>query len=67
MERWFAERKQGHEAVKKHRTSIRRFVELHGNLAVGEITKPMVRDYLKTIENLADQRQGANEKAGWLV
>lgn len=57
MEAWFRERKQGRAAVKRHRTSIRRFTELHGNVPVRDITKDMVRGYLKKIENLADHRR----------
>ena len=66
MEQWFAERKQGHDAVKRHRVSINRFVALHGNVPVREITKQMVRDYLKAIENLADHRKVPADKRGGL-
>ena len=66
MEQWFADRKQGHDAVKRHRVSIKRFVALHGNLPVREITKQMVRDYLKAIENLADHRKVPTKKRGGL-
>lgn len=66
MERWFVERKQGSTAVKRHRLSVRRFVELHGNIPVREITKQMVRDYVKVIENLADQRHVPTKKRGGL-
>ena len=66
MEQWFAERKQGHDAVKRHRVSINRFVSLHGNVPVREITKQMVRDYLKAIENLADHRKVPASQRGGL-
>lgn len=66
METWFQERKQGPAAVKRHRTSVKRFVELHGNVRIADITKQMVRDYLKAIENLADQRRVPTEKRGGL-
>lgn len=67
MDQWFAERKQGKSAVKRHRISIRRFVELHGNIPVRAITKAMVRDYLKKIENLPDHRRLPTEHRGGLA
>ena len=57
IEAWFAERKQQQSAVKRHRVAIRRFVELHGNIPVRDITRDMVRDYRARIEGLADQRR----------
>ena len=65
--KWFAERKQGPAAVKRHTVAIRRFVEMHGNVAVQDITKPMVRDYLKRIENLPDHRKLPTEQRGTLA
>jgi integrase len=67
MEAWFKERKQGPYAVKRHRVAVRRFIELHGNLPVGEITKPMVREYVKRIEALPDHRKLPAEQRGGLV
>lgn len=65
-EQWFIERKQGLDAVKRHRVSINRFVELHGNVPVGGITKQMVRDYRNAIEKLADHRKVPADKRGGL-
>ena len=57
QEAWFAKRKQGETAINRHRVAIRRFTELHGDLPVREISRPMVRAYLDRIENLADHRK----------
>lgn len=67
MEQWFKERKQGDAAVKRHRTSIRRFTELHGNIPVGDVTKDMVRSYIKAIENLPDHRRLPTNMRGGLA
>lgn len=67
MEKWFVERKQGPTAVKRHRIAIRRFVEMHGNVPVHDITKPMVRDFLKRIETLPDHRKLATDQRGGLA
>jgi integrase len=54
---WFQERKQGVDAVKRHKVAVNRFIELHGNIPVSTITKLMVKDFIKTIENLPDHRK----------
>ena len=53
--------------MKRHRVAIRRLVEMHGNVAVGDITKAMVRDYVKRIENLPDHRKLPTEMRGTLA
>jgi integrase len=45
FEKWLEERKPARTTVLNYTTAIRRFTELHGNLAVHEITKPHVRSY----------------------
>ena len=65
--KWFAERRQGPAAVKRHQTSVRRFTELQGNVLVRSITRQMVRDYVKAIENLPDHRRLPTEKRGGLA
>lgn len=67
MEKWFVERKQGPSAVKRHRVAVRRFREMHGNLPVRDITKQMVKDYLKVIENLPDHRRLPTAQRGGLA
>lgn len=64
--RWFEAKKQGSDAVKRHRVAINRFVEMHGNVAVGSVTKDMCRSYLKRIENLPDHRRLPANQRGTL-
>lgn len=66
-DKWLADRKQGPTAVKRHRVSVRRFVEMHGNVPVRDISKAMVRDYLKRIENLPDHRKLPTDQRGGLA
>lgn len=64
MEKWLAERKQGPSASGRHKTAVRRFVAMHGNIPVGAVTKPMVRDYVKRIETLGDHRRLPSNERG---
>ena len=56
-ELWFEAKKQGATAVKRHRIAVRRFVELFGNIPVGDVSRRMVGDYILRISNLADHRR----------
>jgi integrase len=67
MEQWFAKRKQGEIAVKRHRVSIRRFTELHGNVRMRDITRQVVREYLDAIEKLPDHRRIPTHQRGGLA
>jgi hypothetical protein len=67
LEKWLAERKQGLSASRRHRTAVRRFVAMHGNIPIGSITKAMVRDYVKRIEMLPDHRRLPSNQRGGLA
>jgi integrase len=67
METWLDERKQGPTAAQHHRVAVRRFAEMHGNIAVRDITKAMMRDYLKRIEILPDHRKLPTAQRGGLT
>ena len=64
FDKWVEERKPPEKTVLDFRTAIRRFVELHGNPAVHEITKAHVRAYKDALQKLprscsGDMRQMA--------
>jgi integrase len=67
MEAWFEDRRQGAAARQHHRVSIRRFVEVNGNIPVRSITKAMMRDYVRRIEALPDNRRLATAQRGGLT
>ena len=67
VETWLQERKQGIAAQRRHRVAVRRFLELHGNVPVRDVTREMVRDYVKKIENLADHRHLPTKQRGGLA
>jgi integrase len=73
MESWFEDRKQSELAIKRHRFAVRRFVELHGDCTVRDITRTMVESYRAAIENLTDHRRipsrqrGSLEQVEWLA
>lgn len=50
--KWVEERKPPEKTVLDFTTAIRRFVELHGNLAVHQITKAHVRNYKDALQRL---------------
>jgi integrase len=52
-----AARKQGETAANRHRCAVRRFIELHGDVPVRAISRPMVASYLKRVADLADHRK----------
>ena len=52
LDRWIEERKPPRKTELDFSTAIRRFVELHGNLPVNEITKPHVRAYKDALSRL---------------
>ncbi len=67
LDPWFADRGQRPDAVKRHRVAMRRFVELHGNIPVRDITRKMIESYKETIKNLTDHRLLPAEDRGALV
>ena len=67
VEGWFKERKQTPTSVQHHRVAIRRFVEMNGNIPVRDITKAMMREYLKRVEALPDSRRLPAEQRGGLI
>jgi integrase len=66
-ELWYATKKQGAAAVKRHRVAVRRFVELFENVPVREITRQMVQDYIDRVANLADHRKLPSDQRGGLA
>jgi integrase len=66
-EAWFKERKQGMSAQRRHRVAVRRFVELHGDMPVREVTRELVRSFAKAIEALPDHRRLPTKQRGGLT
>lgn len=66
-EAWFGERKQGVSAQRRHRVAVRRFIELHGDLPVRDITRELVRSFAKAIEDLPDHRRLPTSQRGGLA
>ena len=66
-EAWYGERKQGMSAQRRHRVAVRRFVELHGDLPVRDVTRELVRSFAKAIENLPDHRRLPTKQRGGLT
>ena len=66
MEAWFAERRQGDLAIKRHRTSLRRLASLHGDLPVRALSRAMVAQYRDTLETLTDHRHLPTKLRGGL-
>jgi integrase len=64
---WFKERKQGMSAKRRHRVAVRRFVELHGDIPVLEVTRDLVRSFAKAIEELPDHRRLPAKQRGGLT
>lgn len=65
---WFSSRQQGECARKRHTVAVNRFVELHGDIPIGEITRPMVEKYVETIGQLTDHRHiPAKQRGGLLI
>lgn len=62
LERWLRHKKQGLAAQQRHRVSVRRFVELHGNVPVREITQAQVLAYRDFCETIPDTRRVSAEK-----
>jgi integrase len=60
-------RKQGIYALKRHRISVNRFVEMFGNVPVGAVTKKMVRAYIEKLEELPDNRRLPAKMRGRMV
>jgi hypothetical protein len=52
FEKWIKERNPPEKTVLDFRTAIRRFAELHSNLAIHEITKAHVRAYKEALQRL---------------
>lgn len=66
-EAWFGERKQGLSAKRRHRVAVRRFIELHGDLPVRDVTREAVRSFAKAIEDLPDHRRLPTKQRGGLT
>lgn len=67
MEQWFEATKQSAQVLKRHRTAVRRFVELHGDQKVRDITFQDVERYRDVVENLPDHRRLPTAKRGGLA
>ena len=52
FDNWVAERKPSPKTVLDFTTAVRRFIELHGNLPVHEITKSYIRTYKAALQRL---------------
>jgi integrase len=66
-ESWFNERKQGMPAQRRHRVAVRRFIELHGDMPVSDVTRELIRSFAKAIENLPDHRRLPTNQRGGLT
>ncbi|MEQ1516981.1 MAG: DUF6538 domain-containing protein [Usitatibacteraceae bacterium] len=63
---WFAKKKQGASATKRHNVSIKRWVALHGNTPIKDITRQHVLEYVERIADLSDHRKLPAHKRGSL-
>ena len=66
LDPWFAARKQGMSAQRRHRVAMRRFIDLHGDLPVSDITRHHVKEFMAAIEGLADHRRLPAKQRGGL-
>ena len=66
LDPWFAAREQGVSAQRRHRVAMRRFIELHGDLPVSDITRQHVKEFMAAIEGLADHRRLPAKQRGGL-
>jgi integrase len=67
LEAWFAAKRQGHDAQKRHRVAVRRFIELHGDLHFRSITRPHFKEYITKLEDTADHRRIPASQRGGLA
>jgi integrase len=64
FDKWVEERKPPEKTVLDFATAIRRFVELHGDLAVHEVTKAQVRAYKDGLQRLPRSCSGRLRQMG---
>lgn len=63
---WFDKKKQGKSATKRHNVSIKRWIALHGNTPIKDITRQHVLAYVDCIAKLSDHRKLPAHKRGSL-